>query len=97
MDKESVKETLTHPLTVLTGFAGTLFADPFMLVDVVLSTIASTSGLWYPLISGFSRLAAMVAWIPAGFAEDVLLAGVAVYVAIYAYRFFSALRDSDNA
>jgi len=95
MDKQSIKETLTHPVSVFTGFAATLFADPFVLVDAVLSTIASTSGLWYPLISGFSRLAAMVAWIPAGLVEDVLVAAVVVYVAIYAVRFVRALREND--
>lgn len=97
MDKERIKETLTHPLTALTGTATAVFADPFVLIDTLATTIASTTGLWYPLIGGISRLGGIVGWIPADLARQMLLVGLVVYITVYAARFLNALQSEDNA
>lgn len=97
MDIERFKEKLTHPVTALTGFAAALFTDPFVLLDALISTVASTTGLWYPLIGGISRLGSIVGWIPADLARQLLLAGLVVYISVYAARFLGALREDDNA
>lgn len=97
MDKEDIKEKLKSPYTALAGFATALFTDPLMLLDGVVAFVASTSGLWYPVIAGLSRLGRMVDAIPAQLIQRIVLVAVVVYVAIYAARLVSAITGNTDA
>lgn len=82
MDKESIKEKLKHPFTALAGGSAFLFADPLALLEGAFALLASTSGLWFPIISGLNRLAGMTSLIPEEAIQHVVMGAVALYVVI---------------
>lgn len=82
VDKETLKEKLKHPFTAIAGGGAVLFADPFAMLEGLLGLVASTSGLWFPIIASLNRLAGMTSVIPAAAIEDLVIGAVVVYMVI---------------
>lgn len=88
-----LKPILTSPFTALSAVA-TVIVGYLGFLDPVLSLVASTADMWFPIIAVFAtNVAPLIGWISADEAQKLLLVAALLFIAVYAGRLFDRVEE----
>lgn len=93
---EDARYYATHPIALASAGVGAL-GSALGAFDPLLTSLAATSGMWFPAATAFSRFVAPgIDWISSTQAQTILMVAGAVFVVVMIDRLIDRLQEDNS-